>query len=117
MARYFLIPTTFLVLAVASACAQECSVSDISVESLSASEGLVVTKVRGKLVNRCASPTGPQVKFVFWDKNGTLVRVFDAWPASANNVQAGADYPFEFSLEKVGNFDRLEARVIQTRRW
>ncbi|SFU89398.1 hypothetical protein SAMN05216350_107191 [Polaromonas sp. YR568] len=117
MVRYLLVLVAFPILTATSACGQECSVSDISVESVSTSNGLVATKVRGRLVNRCSSPTGPQVKFVFWSKSGTLLRVFDAWPASVNNIQPGSDYPFEFSLEKVDNFDRLEVRVIQTRLW
>lgn len=111
------ISLTIGMFAISSAWAAECRVSDIQVDSLRSTNGQIATRLMGRIVNRCSEPTGVQVKFIFYDRSGELVKVVDAWPASTTNVASQSDFPFEFSVEKVNAFARVEARVIRVERW
>lgn len=105
------------IFATSGAWAVECKTSDIHVDSLKTANGQIATRLIGRIINRCSEPTGVQVKFIFYGKSGDLVKVVDAWPASTSNVAPQSDFPFEFAIEKVDAFTRVEARVIRVERW
>lgn len=118
MLRIFLATMTVFCVGTQHAGAQQCPLTDISIDSLAiAPAGLISTRIRGRLTNACPLPTGPQIKFIFTGRNGELLRVEDMWPASVNNIAARSDYPFEFSIESIPGLIKVEARVIATRRW
>jgi hypothetical protein len=94
-----------------------CKVSDIAIQKLKVRDERSITYLVGKLVNNCASPTGVEVKAVFYGKDNEILKVRDMWPASINNIEARSDFPFEIMDDKVEGYSRVEMRVIAVRAW
>lgn len=95
-----------------------CGPSMIKIEKLKViNEGTVTTSIIGVLKNGCSTAVGPQIKFVFYDRSGEILRVEDMWPASINNIPPQSDFPFQIRIEQVNGFKKIDARVIEVRRW
>jgi hypothetical protein len=104
--------------ATASAASSVCPVSRISIVNFRAQdEGTVTTSLIGSIVNKCDTPIGVQIKVIFYDETGGILRVEDMWPASIDNIPAHTDYPFQVRIGRVVGFKRVEVRVIETRTW
>ena len=97
--------------------AAECRAADIQVGPIEFSHGMVSTSLLGSLMNKCSSPTGAEIKFVFYGASDKLLKVVDAWPASTNNIPARATFPYEFTVPMVDGLKRVEAQVLRVRRW
>lgn len=95
---------------------QQCKVEDITVDSVRADHGNVVTHIAGRIVNRCVVSTGVQLKFIFYGPGRSLLSAQDVWPASISNIPPG-DYPFQFSVEKLEGLEHLEVRTLKVQRW
>ena len=95
-----------------------CSTAQLRIEKFRAqNEGSTVTSIFGILINGCDIPTGPQIKVIFYDQAGVVLRVEDMWPASINNIPAKSEFPFQIRVSRVENFSRAEVRLVATKTW
>ena len=107
-----------LLLVVCSGAHAQCAPASTKVDKFRVEQkGTLVTSILGVIVNGCSVPAGVQLKVIFYDKQGGLLRVEDMWPASTSNIPANSDFPFQVSLERVEGFDKVEVRVIRTKTW
>jgi hypothetical protein len=73
--------------------------------------------VVGELINKCAEPTGVRLQLTFRDADGKVVDVFEGWPASTRNIEAGASYAFKISFKADVRTKSMDTKVLEVRRW
>jgi hypothetical protein len=117
--RQSLCALTLLLCAMSNATAapRECEKTDIHLDNFSASSERGVTRIFGRIKNRCPMPAGVQIKVIFYSSAGDLLKVVDMWPASVNNIDPNALFPFEVTIDRVNGFDKVEASVIRVSTW
>ncbi|SEL39204.1 hypothetical protein SAMN04515666_103608 [Bosea lupini] len=95
-----------------------CDTNDIEIQQSSWRVDGEYTRVVGEFKNGCTEPTGAQLQLVFRRKSGEIVHVKDFWPASTNNVKAGALHAFGTMDRLAGlSFDQVDVKVIAVKRW
>jgi hypothetical protein len=114
----FTITSMFFALSQSAFAKGECQIKDIVLDKFNVlDDGVVTTRILGRINNNCTNPTGVQLKVVFYDKGGNLLKVQDMWPASVSNIEPHSSFPFEVTIEKVQNFAKAEAKVIRVSTW
>ena len=95
-----------------------CPTSKIQLEKFRVeNEGTLTTSAYGVLVNTCEVPAGVQLKIVFTDATGKILRVEDPWPASISNIPSKSDFPFQMRFPRVEGFDKVDVRITRTKTW
>ena len=76
-------------------------------------------KLTGEIINNCSIPVGVQIQIVGRDKDGMVVSVIEAWPASINNIAPGSSYPFDLGplMEYDKAIVKFEVKVIEVKQW
>lgn len=93
-----------------------CTLDQVDVENVSGRTERHALVITGVIRNDCDTPTGAQVKFTIYAKDGRVLTSRDLWPASVNNIPANSTFPFEIPLDRFEDADRYEVNVIAVKR-
>lgn len=103
----------------------ECALSDITIKSLQPQfvdecrgSPCIYLKGVGVLTNRCAEPTGVQLKITAYDKSGAPVATRELWPASTRNIPPG-DYTFSIDqwLDYQPSMESVDVEPVRVKQW
>jgi|SRR6185312_6161219 len=96
-----------------------CKLSDITIRSIRVSPFAEGSDTFNNLIlethNACAESIGVELHLVLRDRNDTVVRTEDLWPAGTNNIPAGTTYAFSEPVYKPAV--KAEVTVVQIDKW
>lgn len=76
-------------------------------------------KIRGEVVNHCVRPAGVQLQITSRDNSGSVIDTVSLWPASTDNIQSGASYPFNLDgmLDADQAATRYTIEIVKVNTW
>lgn len=71
----------------------------------------------GELRNNNRAAVGPKLLITAYDGAGRVLDSIDCWPASVDNVPAGATWPINCPLTTKPGIERATLRVVSVHQW